>query len=85
MNLAPFSILDGELTPVGSTNFDIRSFDLNDEASLNVYSHEFGQQMTAVMDADLQHATPYTLAMWRQRSWKQKLGELLVGPVESQL
>jgi cardiolipin synthase len=78
-------ILDRELISVGSTNFDIRSFDLNDEASLNVYSREFGQQMTAVMDADLQHATPYTLAMWHQRSWRQKLGELLVRPVESQL
>ncbi len=78
-------ILDGELTSVGSTNFDIRSFDLNDEASLNIYSREFGQQMTAVMDADLQHATPYTLAMWQQRSWRQKLGELLVRPLESQL
>ncbi|WEN13962.1 phospholipase D-like domain-containing protein [Rhodanobacter sp. AS-Z3] len=78
-------ILDAELTSVGSTNFDMRSFDLNDEASLNVYSREFGQQMTAVMDADLQHAKPYTLAKWKQRSWKQKLGELLVRPVESQL
>jgi cardiolipin synthase len=78
-------ILDGELVSVGSTNFDMRSFDLNDEASLNVYSREFGQQMTAVMDADLQRAMPYTLAMWQRRPWRQKLGELLVRPLESQL
>jgi len=78
-------ILDGELVSVGSTNFDMRSFDLNDEASLNIYSREFGRQMTAMMDADLQHARPYTLAMWQQRPWRQKLGELLVRPMESQL
>lgn len=78
-------ILDGELTSVGSTNFDMRSFDLNDEASLNIYSREFGQQMTAVMDADLQHTRPYTLSMWQRRPWRQKLGELLVRPMESQL
>ncbi len=78
-------ILDGLLVSVGSTNFDMRSFDLNDEASLNIYSADFAQQMTGVMDADLQHATAYTLAMWRRRSWRQKLGELLVRPVESQL
>ena len=30
-------IVDGEMVSVGSTNFDIRSFRLNDEASLNVY------------------------------------------------
>jgi cardiolipin synthase len=78
-------ILDRVLTSVGSTNFDMRSFDLNDEASLNIHSREFGQQMTAVMEADLRHARPYTLAMWRQRPRRQKLGELLVRPVESQL
>ena len=78
-------ILDGELVSVGSTNFDMRSFDLNDEASLNIFSREFGQQMTAVTDADLQHAKPYTLEDWEQRPWRQKLGELLVRPVESQL
>jgi cardiolipin synthase len=78
-------ILDGELTSVGSTNFDMRSFDLNDEASLNIYSREFGQQMTAVMDADLQHTRPHTLSMWQRRPWRQKLGELLVRPMESQL
>ena len=78
-------ILDRVLTSVGSTNFDMRSFDLNDEASLNIHSIEFGQQMTAVMETDLRNAKPYTLAMWRQRPWRQKLGELLVRPVESQL
>jgi cardiolipin synthase len=78
-------ILDGELISVGSTNFDMRSFDLNDEASLNIYSRDFGQRMTAVMDADLQRAKPYSLAMWQRRPWRQKLGELLVWPLESQL
>lgn len=78
-------ILDGQLVSVGSTNFDMRSFDLNDEASLNVYSTEFGKQMSVVMEADLRHATAYTLQMWQQRSWSQKLGELLVRPLESQL
>ncbi|MEP7186748.1 MAG: phospholipase D-like domain-containing protein [Rhodanobacter sp.] len=78
-------ILDRHLVSVGSTNFDMRSFDLNDEASLNIYSTEFGQQMTSVMDADLGRATPYTLQMWQRRGWSQKLGELMVRPVESQL
>jgi cardiolipin synthase len=78
-------ILDGRLVSVGSTNFDMRSFDLNDEASLNIYSTAFSTQMTAVMNADLQHATPYTLDTWQRRSWSEKLGELLVRPLESQL
>ena len=69
----------------GSTNFDLRSFELNDEASLNVYSDAFAARMTAVMEADLQHSTPYTLAMWQQRPWRQRLAEIIVLPVKSQL
>lgn len=78
-------IVDGTLVSVGSTNFDMRSFDLNDEASLNIYSREFGQQMTAVMDADLRHAQAYTYEMWKQRPLLHRIGEILVRPLESQL
>lgn len=78
-------ILDGLLISVGSTNFDMRSFDLNDEASLNVYSTAFGEQMTGVMNADVRHARRYTLDMWRRRPWWQKFGEVLIRPLESQL
>src|SRR5690606_11627303 len=33
-------IVDQELVSVGSTNFDLRSFQLNNEASLNVYDRD---------------------------------------------
>ena len=78
-------ILDGLLVSVGSTNFDMRSFNLNDEASLNIYSEAFAQQMTDVMASDLRDATPYTLDMWRRRPLIQKIGEVLIRPFESQL
>ncbi|MGH8146583.1 MAG: phospholipase D-like domain-containing protein [Rhodanobacteraceae bacterium] len=78
-------ILDGELVSVGSTNFDMRSFDLNDEASLNIYSRTFGQRMTTVMEADLERAKPYTLEMWKRRPLRQRIGERLAQPLESQL
>jgi cardiolipin synthase len=78
-------ILDGLLVSVGSTNFDMRSFNLNDEASLNIYSTAFGQQMTAVMEADLKGTKRYTLDMWNRRTLRQKIGEIIVRPFESQL
>ncbi|MGF6768348.1 cardiolipin synthase [Paraburkholderia sp. GAS199] len=78
-------ILDRLMVSVGSTNFDMRSFNLNDEASLNVYSPTFGEEMTRVMEDDLKHATRYTYERWKRRSLKEKLGELLVLPLESQL
>jgi cardiolipin synthase len=78
-------IIDDLLVSVGSTNFDMRSFNLNDEASLNIYSNDFGNAMTQVMEDDLKGATRFTLNDWKRRPWHQKIGEIIVRPLESQL
>jgi cardiolipin synthase len=78
-------IVDGELTSVGSTNFDQRSFELNDEATLNVYDRDFAAHMTDVFNADLRRATPYTLQMWRNRPWTERFAETFIRPIKSQL
>jgi cardiolipin synthase len=78
-------IFDRYVVSVGSTNFDMRSFDLNDEASLNVYDSEFAAQMTASFEDDLKQSAPYTLQMWNDRSWAQRFAEVVVVPVKSQL
>ncbi|PPU57582.1 cardiolipin synthase B [Xanthomonas codiaei] len=78
-------IIDGLLVSVGSTNFDIRSFRLNDEASLNVYDRALAARMTEVFERDLQRAERYTLQRWLARPLRQKLGEKLVFPFRSQV
>ncbi|QJD69499.1 cardiolipin synthase B [Xanthomonas campestris pv. badrii] len=78
-------IIDGLLVSVGSTNFDIRSFRLNDEASLNIYDTTLAARMTEVFERDLQRAEQYTLERWRARPLRQKLGEKLVFPFRSQV
>jgi cardiolipin synthase len=78
-------IVDEEMVSVGSTNFDARSFRLNDEASLNVYDRTFARRMTAVFEQDLQHTRGYTLQTWQQRPLKEKLIERFVLPIKSQL
>lgn len=78
-------IIDQELVSVGSTNFDIRSFRLNDEASLNLYDADFAKAMTAVFEEDLVHAKQYTLVRWQKRPLKEKLFEKIVLPIKSQL
>ena len=78
-------VVDGELVSVGSTNFDIRSFRLNDEASLNVYDRDFAARMTAVFEQDLKHAKRYDHAMWERRPLSEKLAEKVVRPIRSQL
>ena len=78
-------IVDGELTSVGSTNFDVRSFQLNDEASLNVYDTAFAARMTAVFDADLKSTVLYTYEMWKDRPLRVKMAEKFILPIKSQL
>jgi cardiolipin synthase A/B len=78
-------ILDRIMVSVGSTNFDLRSFRLNDEASLNVYDAGFAEQMTRVFEADLLRTRKYDLETWQRRPLKDKLLEKFVLPIRSQL
>jgi len=78
-------VVDRQMTSVGSTNFDIRSFRLNDEASLNIYDHAFAEAMTAVFEHDLKSATRYTHEMWLNRPWREKMAERFTLPFKSQL
>lgn len=65
-------IVDDLLVSVGSTNFDMRSFRLNDEANLNVYDPAFAKAQTATFEADLALARRVTLAEWQARPWHEK-------------
>jgi cardiolipin synthase len=78
-------IIDAEFVSVGSTNFDMRSIRLNDEASLNIYSSDFATQMTAVFEADLLAAESYSLARWKSRPLREKFSEKILLPIKSQL
>ena len=78
-------IVDRELVSVGSTNFDLRSFRLNDEASLNVYDKAFAERMTVVFERDLGPTKRYTYESWKKRPLKEKLKEKLLLPLKSQL
>ncbi len=78
-------IVDRLMTSVGSTNFDVRSFRLNDEASLNVYDAAFAERMTEVFEADLKPTVQYTYQRWKDRPAKEKLFEKFVLPIKSQL
>jgi cardiolipin synthase A/B len=68
-------IVDGFLVSTGSTNFDNRSFRLNDEANLNVYDEAFAREMTAVFESDLARSRRVTQESWEQRPISEKLIE----------
>lgn len=78
-------IVDGAMVSVGSTNFDPRSFRLNDEASLNVYDRGFAAHMTEVFERDLGDTEAYSYERWQARPLREKIIEKVIWPIRSQL
>jgi cardiolipin synthase len=78
-------VVDGYLTLAGSANFDNRSFQLNDEANINIYDRDFAAQMTEVIEADIARSTPLTYAQWQRRPWRQRVMDWLASQTASQL
>lgn len=72
---AKLLIVDEVLTSVGSTNFDERSFRLNDEANLNVYDRDFARAHIALFEADMADARQITLREWQDRSWTTRMAD----------
>lgn len=68
-------VVDGLMVSVGSTNFDDRSFRMNDESNLNIYDAAFAKEQTVVFEDDLRHARQVTYAAWQARPWTEKLRE----------
>ncbi len=78
-------IADGLWSSVGSTNFDVRSFHLNDEANLNVHDADFARQQTESFELDLKQSRRITYQQWEARPWHEKLKERGAALFSSQL
>ena len=78
-------IVDKLLVSVGSTNFDNRSFRLNDEANLNIYDTAFAARQTRIFEDDLEHSRQVSYQQWEARPLKEKMMERLALLLESQL
>jgi cardiolipin synthase len=78
-------IVDDVWVSVGSTNFDARSFSVNDEANLNVYDRDFAGEQARIFAEDLKRSRRITREEWENRPWTEKLWEKTVGLFGSQL
>lgn len=68
-------VVDGLWLSVGSTNFDSRSFSLNDEANLNITDTTFAARQIEIFELDLAQSRAITLDEWRQRPLAEKIVE----------
>ncbi|HET7266711.1 MAG TPA: phospholipase D-like domain-containing protein [Oleiagrimonas sp.] len=65
-------IVDDYLVIGGSSNFDYRSFNLNDEADVMIYNRHFARHMDAVYNHDIAQSRRVSLSEWQDRSWTHK-------------
>jgi cardiolipin synthase A/B len=78
-------IVDDAWVSVGSTNFDNRSFLLNEEANLNLLDADFAARQVEVFEQDKARAHEITLEAWQRRPLREKLLNLLTIPLRSQM
>ena len=78
-------IVDDVWVSVGSTNFDDRSFRLNDEANLNVYDASFAVEQAKVFEADKGKSRLMTRGEFKNRSAVGKMFDEIAGTLRRQL
>ena len=78
-------IVDNLLVSVGSTNFDSRSFRLNDEANLNIIDKDFANQLSDIFNDDWSKSKLITYKEWRKRPLQEKVLEKVALIFKSQL
>lgn len=65
-------VVDEVWVSVGSTNFDARSFRLNDEVNLNIYDERFAREEAARFGDDKAKSRRITYEDWSKRPLRQK-------------
>jgi len=78
-------IVDGVWSCIGSTNFDDRSFQLNDEVSMAVLDQNIAQKLRAAFDDDLHFAEERHFGEWAKRPLWDKIIDGLAYLAHSQL
>jgi cardiolipin synthase len=66
--------VDDEIGMVGSANFDIRSFRLDIEANLIIYTATEGKALREIQDQYMAGSVPF-LEQWRDRSWMRRVAD----------
>ena len=78
-------VVDGIWTTIGSSNFDDRSFRLNDEVNVNVCSEEIAGQMETMFMEDVARSVEITPRKWLRRPIFDRFKEGFAGVFKRQL
>ena len=78
-------VIDGIWSTIGSTNFDNRSFALNQEINLTVYDSGIAHRLEEIFQEDLKYSQQVTYGQWRSRSIFERFVEFFAFPIKEQL
>lgn len=78
-------VVDGLWSVLGSTNFDSRSFGLNDEVNVAILQPALAARLQADFEADLLSSHPMTLEQWRRRGVLERLAAPVARLLERQV
>ena len=81
---AKLMTVDHQWCVVGSTNFDHRSFALNDEVNLAVLDRDLAKVIESDFDEDLKRSCPLTLEMLGKHSALDEAEEVLERPAKAE-
>ena len=66
-------VVDGIWSTVGTTNFDNRSFALDEESNICVYDRRLAGQLEEIFKRDMKECEQITLSKWQSRGWKERV------------
>jgi cardiolipin synthase len=81
---AKILIVDGTWSVIGSTNFDNRSFGLNDEVNVAVCDGDLAARLNQDFARDLAEACEISYSQWKRRSVFERGPELVGWVLERQ-
>lgn len=78
-------VIDGEWAGIGSTNFDERSMDINEEITMSVFDRGVAAELLEAFEADLAHCRRLTVEQWRGRGFLERATGWLAWRARAQL
>ena len=72
---AKLLVVDGLWSVVGSTNFDNRSFGLNDEVNLAAIDEQLAARISEDVARDIANSTEITYDVWKHRPVTERVWE----------
>lgn len=78
-------VIDREWCTVGSTNFDPRSFRINDEITVAIHDRNVAAELAQAFEEDIAGAELWTVARWNARDFGHRVRDRLSAMVKRQL